>query len=590
MNKKLTVVKSLTILFKLVPFLCTILIVLTLLASLIPLGQLFIINNITNNITLIFSGNNDNLYVTIMLVVLQAFLSIISYAISTLSRMVNLKVQNKIVFYFDNEVIKKSLKVKYELFESNDFYNKMQMATNGSAQRICTLYGSLLILLQDFVTICSFFFYLIAKSWVLTICVLFPIIIYFVINSKISRIRHKQILEHSQSNRELFYYYRLFSSKDSAREFRIFRHYDYVRDKRNGVFWKNTSELFKVEKIYSKVSLLPIIISSLTTLLASIILIFIGKTGRLTLGDFVSIIQLLNNSQSSGHRISTTLSSVVEDLLFINNLFDFLSLPEVNNYGKDKFPSKLSYGITINNLSYAYPNSNKLILENISFHIKPGEKIVIVGENGAGKSSLVKCMLGLLEPTGGEILYDNIGIDNYDRESFYNNTSVLFQDFIKYQMTLRENVGFGDISKIERDDQLFKALIQSGYNIEDLSKLDDSLGSEFHGGYDLSGGQWQKIALSRAFLRESQVIVLDEPTASLDPIAEYNLFRQFLDLVEGKTAIYISHRLRICVEADRILVLQNGKLIEQGTHKDLLSSNGVYAQMYNSQSEIYSVT
>jgi ATP-binding cassette subfamily B protein len=232
--------------------------------------------------------------------------------------------------------------------------------------------------------------------------------------------------------------------------------------------------------------------------------------------------------------------------------------------------------------------SSDYILKDLSFCIKKGQKIAIVGENGAGKSTLAKCLLGLYKPTSGKITVDNVEIQDIDEKSFRQNVSSLFQDYVKYQLSLRENIGFGQIDKIYDDTVLEEALTKSNMSLDSFSKgLNTQLGTIFNDGVDVSIGQWQKICLSRAFLSNAEFIILDEPTSALDPMTEVEYFDKFSNISSDKTTIFITHRLGVCKFADHILVLKDGELVEQGCHNELINNDGLYSRMYSSQASWY---
>jgi ATP-binding cassette subfamily B protein len=254
------------------------------------------------------------------------------------------------------------------------------------------------------------------------------------------------------------------------------------------------------------------------------------------------------------------------------------------------FPSPLACGIQVERLSYAYPSRQDYVLQDISFHVKTGQTVAIVGENGAGKTTLVKCLLGLYRSYDGEIRYDGLEVRRISPESMYQHMSAIFQDFGRYQMTAKENIGFGRVERMDNLGDLQAAAVASGVE-EVIRRLadgyDTELGPMFEGGQELSYGQWQKMALVRALFRDGDLIVLDEPTASMYPIAEAEVFEQFSQLAAGRTAILISHRLGSCKHADHILVLEAGRLIEQGTHDELIHLHGKYATMFMTQAKWY---
>jgi ATP-binding cassette subfamily B protein len=281
-----------------------------------------------------------------------------------------------------------------------------------------------------------------------------------------------------------------------------------------------------------------------------------------------------------------------ESGLFMDNLFGFLGLrPQmIRSADARKAPHPIKHGIEFRNVSFRYPDREDWALRNINLHIGPGEKLALVGANGAGKTTLIKLLTRLYDPTEGEILLDGIDLREYDLDDLRDSIGVIFQDFVRYQVTARENIGFGQIKALEDEPRILSAAERGGADqvVAELPKgYDTILGRWFEKGVELSGGQWQKMALGRAFMRDSEVLVLDEPTAALDAEREYEIFQRFRELTDGKIAILISHRFSTVRMADRIAVIENGQLTELGDHQELLDYDGVYAKLFNMQAEGY---
>ena len=253
-------------------------------------------------------------------------------------------------------------------------------------------------------------------------------------------------------------------------------------------------------------------------------------------------------------------------------------------------PRPIKQGFEFRNVSFRYPGNSRTVLNGLNFHLKPGQRVALVGENGEGKTTIVKLLTRLYDPSEGQILLDGIDLREYDLEDFYREIGVIFQDFMRYEMTARENIAVGQIDELNRPETLQIAARKSMANdvIERLPRdYNQMLGRRFEGGVDLSGGEWQKIALARAYLRNAQVLILDEPTAALDARSEAEVFRRFAELTFGKTALFISHRFSTVRMADRIVVLQDGRISEDGSHAELTSQGGRYAEMFEMQAAHY---
>lgn len=298
-------------------------------------------------------------------------------------------------------------------------------------------------------------------------------------------------------------------------------------------------------------------------------------------------ISLCNKQTGS---LGGSIESIYEQSLYLDSLYYFLQLDLPKKTESLPFPIKGFEKIIVKELTFRYPSSENYVLRNVSFEIKKGQKVAIVGENGAGKSTLVNCLLGLYNPTEGGIYLDDLDIQNVDPKSYREKVSAILQDFMKYKLSLRENISFGNISELHNDQLITEVLdkVNMKYLLTQLKYgIDHKLSKEFINGDDVSGGQWQRIATARALIKNSEILILDEPTSNLDPYAEINLFKTFLELADDKTAIMITHRLGPAKFADKIIVLDNGYIIESGKHDELMSKKGRYYEMYSAQSSLY---
>ena len=253
-------------------------------------------------------------------------------------------------------------------------------------------------------------------------------------------------------------------------------------------------------------------------------------------------------------------------------------------------PRPIQRGFEFRDVSFRYPGTERVIVDHLNFHLHPGERVALIGENGQGKTTIVKLITRLYDPTEGQILLDGIDLREYNVEDLYREIGVIFQDFMRYEMTARENIAVGRIEELEDLTRLQDAAQKSLAN-EVIAKLPagfgQMLGRRFEGGVDLSGGEWQKVALARAYLRDAQVLILDEPTAALDARSEFEVFQRFAELTKGKMALFISHRFSTVRMADRIVVLENGRIAEEGKHEELTHLGGRYAEMFEMQAASY---
>jgi ATP-binding cassette subfamily B protein len=285
-------------------------------------------------------------------------------------------------------------------------------------------------------------------------------------------------------------------------------------------------------------------------------------------------------------------TAVSQGAVYLKDFFDFFEIePRIKPAaGGRPFPASIKQGFTFEGVGFRYVNSDRWAIRNVSFTLQAGEKLALVGENGAGKTTLVKLLARLYDPTEGRILLDGRNLREYDLWELRKNVGVIFQDYIRYQLTVSQNIAVGNIDEKENRDRIEDA---SQKSLADLliqrlpGKYEQALGKRFNQGVELSGGEWQKIALARAYMKESQLLILDEPTSALDARAEYEVFQRFAELTRGKTAVLISHRFSTVRMADRILVLDRGEVLEIGSHAALLQLNGRYAELFHLQARGY---
>ena len=319
--------------------------------------------------------------------------------------------------------------------------------------------------------------------------------------------------------------------------------------------------------------------------LSIIIAILLLLNHRLDFGMLAASLVAFTSCQLAAKYFLISLGRIPECAAFVRDYYDFIDIDE-DVRGTEKFDSNFDK-INVKNVCFSYPNTDHLTISDISLDIKKNESIAIVGNNGSGKTTLVKLLTGLYKAQKGEVLYGTQNIKDLEPGEFYRNVSIVSQDFVKYEMTLRENIAISDWKHLDDTGKIQELLKQMDLpEFSSKEALDMLLGSEFDG-RDLSIGQWQKLAIARGMFKDSSMIVLDEPTAALDPIMETTILKMFLQIAKNKTAIIVSHRIGICREVDKIIVMKNGKVAEIGNHNELLTKEGEYYQLYKMQQKWY---
>ena len=420
---------------------------------------------------------------------------------------------------------------------------------------------------------------------------LFISIIMLVINGYIIRKKLEIEKNYTEEERKAEYYSSLMSDKKHAKELRIFAMGNFLEKK-----WENSYKKFagKQCEFLQKTLVLSGIPQVLQELLSGVLILFFLKEtmkGKLTVGAFVL---LYNMMWGLTWRISNMIEIVSKDLAesyqYMAKYEELIGETEAQEQNSSKKIQPFEK-LEAKNLSYAYPQQEGKAVDSINFSIRKGEIVAILGYNGSGKSTLSKLLCGLLEDYEGEVLFNGKNIREMDSETLYANFGIGFQDFTRYSISLKENVAIGCIEKQEDEAEIQKA-IKKG-NLEELIEklpmgIKTILGKEYaKEGEDLSGGQWQRIILSRAYMGNPPILILDEPTASIDPLGEMRMLQNFREILEGKTAILISHRIGLARMCDRICLIEKGKIVEEGTHEELLKKEGAYAEIYHSQKTLY---
>ena len=465
-------------------------------------------------------------------------------------------------------------------YEDPEFYNKLERARHQATDRIGMI-QSFGRLLQGLVTAITLSVSILAFSPWLLLLLVAGVIPAFVGESHFAFLGYALNMRLTPTRRQLDYLRDLGASKESAKELRLFGlsghfsgRYAQLAD---DVYVQNISLLKRRLTAGSLFGLL----STAAYYSAYAYVIFQTLSGALSVGTMVFLAGALNGASSNIQQIFSIFSSIADQALFLTDLLDFFAVePKVRSKPHAlPAPRPIRQGFEFENVSFTYPGTSRHILDGLNLHFRRGERVALVGENGQGKTTIVKLITRLYDPTVGRILLDGIDLREYDLDDLHREIGVIFQDFMRYEMTARENISVGKIGDGTNIASIAAAARKSmaAPVIERLPLgYGQMLGRRFEGGVDLSGGEWQKIALARAYLRDSQLLILDEPTASLDARSESDVFHRFSELTQGKMALLISHRFSTVRMADRILVLADGRIAEDGSHSDLMTRGRRY--------------
>ncbi|HEX4816827.1 MAG TPA: ABC transporter ATP-binding protein [Nonomuraea sp.] len=518
-------------------------------------------------------------------------LTAVAHVLATVAEYLDTALRLELSTKVSELIMTKGIRLDLEQYEDAAAYDRLQRAfqeSNGG--RVYQLMTQLIGGVRDAVTLVSVSAVLFTWSpWIALLVLVSPV------PSMLAHLRYgKRTFEiefaRAADRRRLFYYQYLTTTDHSYKEVRLFGLGPFLVERYRALM----RHFLHVDRVLARgQSLVAGSLGLLSALTAGGALIWAMLTTADTgqIGQLAGFLQAVGVVQASALGVLLGVSGMYENALFIGNLFSFLRLPERRIRGGDlPFPERLREGIEFRDVSFVYPGTTATVLDRVSFVIPAGRCAAFVGPNGAGKTTIVKLLTRLYEPTSGQILVDGVPIERYDLDDLHRHMGVIFQDFIKYDMTVRHNIGFGQVDALHDDDRIGRAAARGGADAVVAALpggYDAMLGRHFEEGNQLSGGQWQKIALSRAFMRQAPIVVLDEPTAAIDAEAEAEVFGRLREISQGATALLIAHRFSTVRIADRILVIEGGRLTEEGSHEELLRLGGTYARLFRLQAAGY---
>ncbi|CDC63922.1 aBC transporter related [Clostridium sp. CAG:448] len=561
---------------------------LSLLLSFVPIVKIYIWKIIID--LLISASANEMLTGLVKYATLYFTVHLVQELIIKMSQYIEYKYNDKVNYYVENLLLEQFAAVDLGFYDSSEYRDKLNQVWDikSSVTALASLFfAQVQTLLSFIVSLILFARWNAAYALVIVLCSL-PIIF---VEWKVNQLDINFSMQNQKNERAMRYFKYIFTNYDNSLEIKLYN----IKDFLIGKYIDSWKEYYKNRKKFTaKIAALMFVSLLISTFVSQLLLyiLLIGKIAKkiISIGDAMYYMSLFHNLYNSTVSLIRIISSSNAAFVRLNAVKEFINQkPMVQKNGVltlDKIQK-----IEFSHVYFRYPGKENYVLEDCSFTMEAGQQIGLVGENGCGKSTIVKLILRLYDVEEGEILLNGIDIMEYDIEKYRAMFSVLFQDFIKYSFTLRENVSLSDIEKSDNDERIKDALSKSEMS-ELVSTWDKGLETPLTrsfepDGKELSGGQWQRIALSRVFFADRDFVILDEPSASLDVFAEEKIFHQFQQLSGNRSSIIISHRLSSIVAADKILVLKNGRILEQGKHKELLSKNGYYSELFYAQAQSY---
>ena len=566
-------------------------VVFRLIASLLPLGLLWITKLIIDGIVHAITTHQAVAARLWWLVAAEFALAVFGSVLSRGIDFLDALLADKYTRHVSVLVMKHAAQLDLAAYEDPVFYDRLERARVQATDRLGMI-QSIGRLVQQVITTVSLSVAIILFSPWLLLMLVAGVVPAFLGESHFAFLGYAKNFRQTPIRRQLDYLRVLGGSKEAAKELKLFGLAPFLTER----FSRLSNQIYDEDVALARRRLVAgsflSIVGTAGYYSAYVFVIWRTITGVLSIGELTFLAGAVLQASSNIQQIFSTVSSIADQALFLTDLIAFFEMRPAIASKPNALPAPrpITRGFEFRNVAFRYPGSPRLVLDGLNFHFHRGERVALIGENGEGKTTIVKLLTRLYDPLEGQVLLDGVDLREYNLEDLYREIGVIFQDFMRYEMTARENIAVGRIERLD-DLPLIRQSAQKSMAAEVVGRLpygyEQMLGRRFDGGVDLSGGEWQKVALARAYLRDAQILILDEPTAALDARSEYEVFQRFADLTAGKMALFISHRFSTVRMADRIVVLENGRIAEDGDHEQLTHLGGRYAEMFELQAASY---
>jgi ATP-binding cassette, subfamily B, bacterial len=560
-------------------------------AALLPIALVYIpklIIDILNNYLRTHEPISARLW---WLVLLEFGLAVVSSVVARMIDYSDSLLANKYTRYVSIRVMQHASQLDLTAYEDPVFYDRLERARVQATDRLVMIQSIGRLELQLITAVGWSVAVMLYSPWLMLLLIA-AVLPAFLGETHFAFLGYAKNFRQTPIKRQLDYLRQAGATKEAAKELKLFSLANFFTQR----FARLSDKIYEQDVALARKRLG---IGSLLSLVSTggyygayAYVIWRAIAGGLSIGTFYFLTNAILQASANIQQVFSTLSGIADQALFLTDLLAFFDMKPTIQSKANALPAPrpIKQGFEFRNVSFVYPGTQRRVLNGLNFQLSPSERVALIGENGQGKTTIVKLITRLYDPTEGQILLDGVDLREYDLEDLYREIGVIFQDFMRYEMTARENIAVGKIDEIENQPLLADAASKSLAD-EVIARLgagyEQMLGRRFEGGVDLSGGEWQKIALARAYLRNAQLLVLDEPTAALDARSEYQVFQRFAELTTGKMALFISHRFSTVRMADRIIVLENGNISEEGTHEKLTRMGGRYAELFELQASSY---
>jgi ATP-binding cassette, subfamily B, bacterial len=564
-------------------------IALRVIVAVLPFGIAKVAQYIINDIAQVMRGQPLSSRFWILVgteVVLNVLVGLIMRAIDYSDSLLS----NRYTQHASVKVMEQAAKLDLTTYENPIFYDRLERARVQATDRLAMI-QQMGRLVQQAITTLTFSAALAWESPWLVLLLMVGVLPSFVGETHYAFLGYAKNFRQTPAKRQMDYLRQVAGSREGAKEVKLFGLNKFFTAR-----FQALARQIYVEDVALATSKLFVggllgVIGTLGYYGAYVYVIWRTIHGAYNIGQFTFLAAAIQQASSNLQQVFSTVSGIADQALFLTDLIAFFEMKPTVESKQNGLPMpNVIRGFEFRNVSFAYPGTTRKVLKDFNFTLAPGERIALIGENGQGKTTVVKLITRLYDPTEGQILLDGVDLREYSLEDLHRHIGVIFQDFMRYEMTARENIAVGriDAHNTQHDIELAAHKSLADTVVKKLAKgYDQILGRRFEGGVELSGGEWQKMALARAYLRDAEMLILDEPTAALDARSELEVFKRFAELTEGKMALLISHRFSTVRMADRIVVLSGGRLIEEGNHQELMASGGLYAEMFEMQAASY---
>ena len=566
-------------------------VVFRLLASLLPLGLLWITKLIIDILVRTHATHQAVSARLWWLVAAEFSLAVFGSVLTRGIDFLDALLADKYTRHVSVLVLKHAAQLDLAAYEDPVFYDRLERARVQATDRLGMIQSIGRLVQQVITTVSLSISIMLFSPWLLLMLVA-GVIPAFLGESHFAFLGYAKNFRQTPIRRQLDYLRVLGGSKEAAKELKLFGLAPFLTER----FSRLSNQIYDEDVALARRRLeagsFLSMIGTAGYYSAYVFVIWRTISGVLSIGELTFLAGAIQQASSNIQQIFSTVSSIADQALFLTDLIAFFEMRPAITSKPNALPAPrpILRGFEFRNVSFRYPGSPRLVLNGLNFHLHPDERVALIGENGEGKTTIVKLLTRLYDPVEGQVLLDGVDLREYNLEDLYREIGVIFQDFMRYEMTARENIAVGRIERLD-DLPLLSQSAQKSMADEVVGRLprgyEQMLGRRFDGGVDLSGGEWQKVALARAYLRDAQILILDEPTAALDARSEYEVFQRFAELTAGKMALFISHRFSTVRMADRIVVLENGRIAEDGDHEKLTRLGGRYAEMFEMQAASY---